>query len=343
MALMGLFAVAVGVQCVIAGVPPHEYPQEFRTMMDIFEISFIFALILLAITLLTSFARAAKEALMQKTGIFRHYGRKIRGYLGSATFAKGLVGILLTQITLLMGPQKSLIQYLNPYKWDPDFAAWDKALHFGRYPHELAAALIDKGGAWMQGAVTFVYMSWFFVVGGSCLYFMFADKNDYRHMRFLWAYMLSWIILGSVCAMLFSSVGPLYYHDFYPQEPDIYQPLLAHLKTALEGHGFGFFHVVQLLLEWARNNSMLDVNAISAMPSMHVGIAWLLLLYWREISPRAAILSALFFGMILLGSVYLGYHYAIDGYFAILGVSLIWQVSGLIVRRLHPALAPQSR
>ena len=38
--------------------------------------------------------------------------------------------------------------------------------------------------------------------------------------------------------------------------------------------------------------------------------------------------------VILIGSVHLAYHYAVDGYFSILGTMAIWMVSGVLARRM---------
>ena len=153
-------------------------------------------------------------------------------------------------------------------------------------------------------------------------------------MRFMWTYMILWLVLGSICAVLFSSVGPVFFHDFYPQQPDIYKPLTEHLSTIFAGRfDSGYLQELKILLNWVRNSFVLDLNSISAMPSMHVAVAWLLFLYWSSVHRWMGVLAGLFFLVIALGSVYFGFHYAIDGYFAIVIVSLIWWGVGKLVRR----------
>ena len=46
-------------------------------------------------------------------------------------------------------------------------------------------------------------------------------------------------------------------------------------------------------------------------------------------------LFALYGLIILLGSVHLGWHYAVDGYVSILAVPMLWWLSGVLVRRLR--------
>jgi membrane-associated phospholipid phosphatase len=69
------------------------------------------------------------------------------------------------------------------------------------------------------------------------------------------------------------------------------------------------------------------------MPSMHVSIAWLMaLLGWRISRPVGWLLTA-YCACIVLGSVHLGWHYAVDGYVSIILTSGIWFVTGRIIAR----------
>jgi hypothetical protein len=328
------FMMLIGAECFLAGVPAREYPHAVDDMMDIWTIFLVFTCLMVPLTFLCGFSKAIWDATVEDVSIFKLFGARVRGYFRDGRFARGLVGLALLLLMLfLVGPQKSLIQYINPYSWDPLFAAWDKALHFGHDPFRLLLPLIEMGGVALSAAIAAFYMSWFFVLAGTCFYALFLDKSAERPMRFLWTYVASWISLGWLGALLFSSVGPLYFHDFYPDLPDPYQPLIEHLKTTLEGQAFVYFDITKRLLLWARNDYMLDTNALSAMPSMHVGIAWLMFLYWRGVNRFASLLSAMYFAVMMVGSIYLGFHYAIDGYVAVAGVTLIWWA----IPRLRPS------
>ena len=60
----------------------------------------------------------------------------------------------------------------------------------------------------------------------------------------------------------------------------------------------------------------------------------------RPVEDRIA--RAVFWG--LLGSIYLGWHYAIDGYVSIIAVVLIWKLAGVILANSKDieSLVPQA-
>jgi hypothetical protein len=72
---------------------------------------------------------------------------------------------------------------------------------------------------------------------------------------------------------------------------------------------------------------------ISAMPSMHNASAFLFALTCWHLNRKLGIALFIFTGMILLGSVHLAWHYAIDGYIGFAIALLSWWVSGIIARK----------
>ncbi|WP_119301036.1 phosphatase PAP2 family protein [Dongia deserti] len=73
---------------------------------------------------------------------------------------------------------------------------------------------------------------------------------------------------------------------------------------------------------------------ISAAPSMHVASTWLiarmLQTYYGRWPPSPV---AAFLGVILIGSVHLGWHYALDGYVSIAAAWAPWRFTGRLVGR----------
>lgn len=224
---------------------------------------------------------------------------------------------------------KSLVPFINPYrdmKWDLDFAAWDKAVHFGRLPHEYIIPAVNALGAARLLDVT--YALWLVVMFTVLAYNLFVDRDITRRLRFLWTYVLSWILLGSIGAIWLSSVGPLFFHDFYPELPNPYAGLIANFDSITQQSFFFAARTRQLLLEWTNNDVKFDPNTIAAMPSMHVAISWLMVLYARHIGRGWWVAASVFCLLVYLSTVYFGIHYAIDAYVSIVVVTLLWWIAG---------------
>ena len=70
------------------------------------------------------------------------------------------------------------------------------------------------------------------------------------------------------------------------------------------------------------------------MPSMHVATSVLLALFgWRH-SRQAGIALTVYAALIMVGSVHLGWHYALDGYVGGLGALVVWWLVGRLLGRL---------
>jgi hypothetical protein len=265
-----------------------------------------------------------------------HFQTTARAYVKSELFAYACVGLPILYAINFFFIQKSLIAFANPYSWDPVFAAWDKLLHFGRYPHEWVIPAADSLNLHISTYFDLVYYVWFVILYIGLSFNLFLDRQRHRRLRFYWVFFLSWAIIGSLMALGFSSVGPLFYHDFYPVLANPYAGLVAHFTE----HGPKDFPIANysrsLLLHWASNGKMVNVNALSAMPSLHVAIAWLMVLYAWQIG-RAWFTAALAFCVsIFLASVYFGFHYAVDGYVSVATVSLLWWGVGRALDRQYP-------
>jgi hypothetical protein len=147
--------------------------------------------------------------------------------------------------------------------------------------------------------------------------------------RALLAFLLMWIVAGTALAALGASAGPCYYGEVVAGL-NPYADLLAALDSTSG----------QVL--WARANQYNIWNAyqtgiwypvagISAMPSMHVGMAvlWALVAWGR--SRRLGFVLACYALVIQIGSVLLGWHYAVDGYVAALVAVALWKAAGAAV------------
>lgn len=258
----------------------------------------------------------------RKQGFVR-YVEVSRIYIDGPAFARSVFATFVLSGIGFFFTAKSLIPRLNPYKSDPAIAELEKALHLGHYPHEFVIPFTDS--LHFSIALDTAYLVWFAVMYAALAYNVFIDSDINRRLRFLWTFALSWILLGTVMATGLSSTGPLFFNNFYPDLVDPYKDLVAHFDDlAAKGQNLSTARGREMLLAWTNNDRVINLNAISAMPSMHVAVAWMATLYARTVG-RAVFAAALaFFVLILWGAVYFGYHYALDGYVSIVAVSLMW-------------------
>lgn len=75
-------------------------------------------------------------------------------------------------------------------------------------------------------------------------------------------------------------------------------------------------------------------GGISAMPSMHVSVATLIALAGYSWQRWIGLALTPFVVVIWIGSIHLGWHYALDGIVAAIMTLLIWALSGNVVKKL---------
>ncbi|HMO69504.1 MAG TPA: phosphatase PAP2 family protein [Novosphingobium sp.] len=110
---------------------------------------------------------------------------------------------------------------------------------------------------------------------------------------------------------------------------------MAYLKEADRQFPVLVLDVQQLLLFWHFSGEHGLGRGITAMPSMHVGLAFLFFLAMRHQGRIAAWAFGAFFVVIALASVHLGYHYAVDGYVSMALTGAIWWAAKRLVGQPH--------
>jgi hypothetical protein len=203
-----------------------------------------------------------------------------------------------------------------PFYCDKALADFGELLH-GQAPWRIVHAF-DSDLLAMIVSVTYAqlwFLEWFGLVFFAALF-----ANRPTHMRYLTAMAVVIMVVGTLMATLFSSVGPIFYDELLGG--DRYADLLEVLKQRPYNEHVLFYS--SYLLATYRADMPALGSGISAMPSMHVAIATLNAFYLGRLNRWLGIAGWVFAILILFGSVYTGWHYAVDGYVSMLVVVLIW-------------------
>ncbi|WP_299944476.1 phosphatase PAP2 family protein [uncultured Ruegeria sp.] len=240
----------------------------------------------------------------------------------------GYISVILLIVTFSY--LKDEIPSVNPYSWDPLFAQLDRFLHGGHDPWTLLQAIL--GSPYLTTLVNMAYHGWFVLIYMAVCLACIDRRDPNRSMTFLVAFALCWSIGGNLMAIIFSSVGPVYYQPF--GFGDTFVPLVEFLHESHEISPVWALEWHQLLLDGYFNDG--PISGISAMPSMHVATSVLLAIYGFSYSRWLGWSLTAFAVVIMLGSVHLAWHYAIDGYVSTALVFFLWWLAKKLTARFGP-------
>jgi membrane-associated phospholipid phosphatase len=247
---------------------------------------------------------------------------------------------LITLQVVLMGTftsVKNMLPEISGYIWDMALADLDAILHGGLDPWLLLTALVSR--PWALHAVEFVYASgWMVMIGLVPAIVALSPKLAAIRVRFFITYILCWILLGNLLAVATMSAGPAYFGEV-TGDFERFRPLLDQV-AANAGRLWSAFDIQRMLWHAYENDAASLGSGISAFPSLHVAMATLWAIVAFERSWKLGIAALVFLAFILVGSVALGWHYAIDGYASIILTILIWKVVGWLPSNTAP---PSSR
>lgn len=215
---------------------------------------------------------------------------------------------------------KPLIPSIRPFYLDPYLIGADRAL-FGTDPWRVTHALIGPFGTMV---IDRLYVAWFSITTAVIYWVILSNDHRFQIRALLTAVMVTFL-LGFVMATLLSSSGPVFYRLDYGD--GYFDDLTGRLAAINRRYPL---QAVQIA-EWLRANPRSVGAGISAMPSIHVAVAWYAYILirhrfgWRHWLPCTALA---YFAAIWFGSVHLGWHYFSDGIVAVLAVSILWWIVG---------------
>ncbi len=242
-----------------------------------------------------------------------------------------LAGLPLLLVAIILLPffskMKAAIPLFNEYTWDDAFVQWDRAIFLGYDAWEVLQPVL--GFPIVTAFLALLYQLWFLLLYPGVLYFAFAKVESPLRRQFFLSYVLSWTLIGGAMATWLASVGPCFVGPMLGDPR--FDDQMAYLNAANEQIPVMTLKVQGMLLEWFHADANGLGSGITAMPSMHVAIAFLYWLAMRQISPRLGLFFGVFFAITWISSVHLAYHYAVDGLVSVIAVSAIWWASRRII------------
>ena len=211
---------------------------------------------------------------------------------------------------------KNAIPALVPFYLDPPLVQLDRILFLGFDPWQITHAVIGEQGTRF---LDWAYVAWSVPATLLVLWACF-DRNPRFQFASVFTLFCCWVGLGNVLAILLSSVGPIFYEQFYGASDFV--PLMANLPADLNLHTSKAF----LLDAYGRGDFG---SGISAAPSLHVAITMLIFIMLRDKFRNRAItlLASAYVALIFVGSIHLAWHYAIDGIISLIAVPLFWKLA----------------
>lgn len=217
------------------------------------------------------------------------------------------------------------------FRYDADLAAIDRLL-FGGDPGPWLHQLL--GSPATTRFFDTAYHGWFVLTTlGLCVVGLCASTRT--RGQYMLAYAAIWIILGSLLAWIVPAAGPAFYQVLV--EPAGAEPFLfVHEQLAIAGDTSFLTSLgnQDYLRENFASSSLAMGGGISAIPSIHNAMAALFAIASFRVHKLLGFLMIGFAMLIWIASVYLNWHYAIDGIAGAAGATVIWFGAGWIVDRI---------
>ena len=225
---------------------------------------------------------------------------------------------------------KSAIPLFHAYTWDHVWIAADRSLH-GTDPWRLLQPVL--GYPAVTALVAAAYHVWILLIYAGGVYFCFFQKDAALRAQYFAGYFAIWVVIGVVMATALASVGPAFAGPLLGDHH--YDQQMAYLRAANEHFPIMVLKVQDELLASYQSADHGLGRGITAMPSMHVAMAFLFFLSMRRVSGLAGAIFGAFAAIVMLGSVHLAYHYAVDGYVSIVVTWIIWVAAGYLTRLMR--------
>jgi len=230
----------------------------------------------------------------------------------------GIVYLLIPPFMCSYSSMKQAIPMFKSFDSDQMLSKLDYIVHFNNNPWDLLQPWL--GHPHLTRFIDWSYTTWGAIFLYTILWMAYSRRKVLR-LQFLLSLALCWILIGNVAAALLASVGPCYYAYVIPDLAGTYSSMLAYLQSIPDLQAT---KIQEVLWHAYNTGKFMPLGGISAMPSMHVSVAVLLALVYSRLHKWIGLPFIMYAILIQIGSVHLGWHYAIDGYVSIILTLLIW-------------------
>lgn len=220
---------------------------------------------------------------------------------------------------------KMLMPRYVPFWLDEPFARMDQFLFFGYHPWQLTHAVFTSPEATVT--LDLFYSIWVILLSVAIAGFaLFAPRKE--RARFFLSFGGAWFLLGFIGAWLGSSAGPCFLANLNSPLAPEFAGLMQRLNAASNS-----MDTIAQAVEWQQmlwngyeSQTYRFGMGISAMPSLHNAIAVLYAFMAFRFSKLLGLFATAYAIIIFIGSIHLGWHYAVDGIFSAIGMWGIWKL-----------------
>ena len=243
-------------------------------------------------------------------------------FMRGRIMSRGAGAVVIIAALMLSSKAFTTLKYeytvLVPFFADGVIASIDHAIHFGD-PWRWARAILPQA---LDYPLFLLYSAfWFVDVILAVTTAAFLADRALRE-RFLASFAIGVILLSTVIRVVANSAGPILYDRVHGGAR--FAELTASLKASPSGGDT--LAISDFLFNSYVNHTEMLGTGISAMPSLHVALAFLNALFFARLGRIARILGWTYFVIVMFGSVYFGWHYALDGYVSIAVMWALWHI-----------------
>ena len=283
----------------------------------------------LLIALLVSRGRAAwlgARGKQRPSPPFAAVRRTLPRIVPRAIAVVGAVALIRVLMPFFISFKRAVPQFHPFGAVDPVLIRLERALHLGTDPWRLLQPVV--GRPWITAAIDLIYVNWYTVCIVAFVALTFWLRGPAR-AQFVLSFTGAWVFLGILLATALSSVGPCFMDRYYGGE-SAFTAQMAYLASVNEVYPLNALVLQNGLWDsYVRGGTGL-VSGIAAMPSIHVALPSLFAVAaWRR-ARRLSLLLWLYTAVIVVGSVHLAWHYALDGYVSILLIFPLWWAAGRV-------------